>query len=149
MEGRRLVDKRLKVPHLCKCSMLLPAVRGRRGVDPPFSEGNLRRTMSEQQAQRFVQQAGYALQQVELQQALGFVDQAIALSPDNADAHLVRGVALSKLGQAAEATAALNRAIQLRPHEAKGYYNLALHYQGLGYTAEAVEMANEALKCDR
>lgn len=102
-----------------------------------------------QQAQRFIEQAMYALQQGEPQQALGFADQACAVAPYNADAQLVRGIALSQLGHASAATEALHRAIQLSPHDAKAYYNLALHYYNLGYRSEAAQMANEALRVER
>src|SRR5687767_11422678 len=105
--------------------------------------------MSQQQAQRFIEQAMYALQQGEAQQAIAFADQACALVPSSADAHLIRGIALSQAGHAAAATEALNRAIQLSPHDAKGYYNLGLHYYKLGFRSEAAHLANEALRVER
>jgi tetratricopeptide (TPR) repeat protein len=99
-----------------------------------------------QQAQRFVEQATLALQQGDAQQALTASDQAVALAPHSADAHLIRGIALSHLGQAGPATQALNQAIQLSPYDPKGYYNLGLHYFNLGFPQQAAEMARQALR---
>jgi tetratricopeptide (TPR) repeat protein len=99
-----------------------------------------------QQAQRFIEQATLALQQGDAQLALAASDQAVALAPHNADAHLIRGIALSHLGQAGPATQAFNQAIQLSPYDPKGYYNLGLHYFNLGFPHEAAEMARQALR---
>lgn len=104
--------------------------------------------MANPQAQRYAQQATYALQQGELAQALSFIEQAIGIEPASADAHVIRGVILAQLRRPDEASDAFNEAIRLAPNDPKGYYNLAVHYNGLGRTQEALDLARRALSLD-
>lgn len=104
--------------------------------------------MANPQAQRYAQQATYALQQGELAQALSFIEQAIAIDTASADSHIIRGVILAQLRQPDEAANAFAEAIRLAPNDPRGYYNLAVHYNGLGRTTEALDLARKVLTLD-
>jgi tetratricopeptide (TPR) repeat protein len=104
--------------------------------------------MSEEQARQFLEQATQSLQSGQFQQALELADQSIALRENDAEAHILRGIALSQLGQPEPATEALRRAISLAPQNPKAYYNLAVHAYSQGQKAEALEMAREAVRLD-
>jgi len=77
--------------------------------------------------------------------ALARCDQAIALAPGHARAHLTRGVALHGLGRYAEAVEAFEQALTLRPDlvEALNYRGRTLH--ALGRHADALETYEAAL----
>ena len=82
----------------------------------------------------------------EYQKALDRCDQAVALDPGHARAHLTRGLALRLLGRLEVAIAALDRALALRPGMAD-----ALNYRGqckhaLGRYAQALDDYEAALR---
>lgn len=104
--------------------------------------------MANEQAKAFVDQATQSLQNSQFQQALDLIDQAIAIDPGISDAHVLRGICLSQLGQPDAATEAFRKAIMISPYNSKAYYNLAVHYNGLGNKKEACELAREAVGVD-
>lgn len=103
--------------------------------------------MSEQ-VQQFLQQATQALQDGNAASALELVGQAIALDPQNPDAYVLRGIALSQTGNPEGATAAFLQALALNPQSPKAHYNFATHQYQLGLRREALASAEEALRLD-
>ena len=71
--------------------------------------------MSQDQVKQFIDQASQSIQSGQFEGALQLIDQALALSPNDADAHILRGICLSQTGQPIAATDAFNRAITLDP----------------------------------
>ncbi len=104
--------------------------------------------MSEEQAKPFIEQAGQSLQGGQFAQAVELLDQAIALQPENSEAFVLRGIALSQMSQPDGATEAFRRAIMLSPYNVKAYFNLSVHYYTIGEKAAAEEMAREAVRID-
>src|SRR5688572_28332388 len=104
--------------------------------------------MSEEQAKQFLDQATQSLQSGQFQQALELVDQSIALKGDDAEAHILRGIALSQTGQPDVATESFRKAISLSHNNPKAYYNLAVHLYSRGQKSESIEMAREAVRLD-
>ncbi|MCW5649705.1 MAG: tetratricopeptide repeat protein [Ramlibacter sp.] len=80
--------------------------------------------------------------------ALARCDQAIALSPGHARAHLTRGMALRMAGQFEPAIAAFEQALALKPdlYEALNYRGQCLHR--LGQYAQALATYDLALQCE-
>lgn len=104
--------------------------------------------MSEEQAKQFLDQATQSLQGGQFQQALELVDQSIALKGDDAEAYILRGIALSQTGQPDVATESFRKAISLAHNNPKAYYNLAVHLYSRGQKSESLEMAREAVRLD-
>lgn len=104
--------------------------------------------MSQEQAKAFIEQATQSIQSGQFSQALELADQAIALTPDDSEAQILRGIALSQTQRPDEASEAFRRAITLSPYNAKAYFNLAVHLYGTGQKIEALEMAREAASID-
>ncbi|MCO5295327.1 MAG: tetratricopeptide repeat protein [Fimbriimonadaceae bacterium] len=104
--------------------------------------------MSQEQAKAFIEQATQSIQSGQFAQALELADQAIALTPDDSEAQILRGIALSQTQRPDEATEAFRKAISLSPYNAKAYFNLAVHLYGTGQKVEALEMAREAASID-
>lgn len=92
--------------------------------------------------------ATLAVQTGRYSEALPLVDQALALDPNNFEAYVVRGIALSQTNQPDEATSSFLRAIELNPSTPKPFYNLAVHYYGLGRREPALDMARKANAVD-
>jgi tetratricopeptide (TPR) repeat protein len=104
--------------------------------------------VSEDQVKQFIEQATQSLQSGQFQSALEFVDQAIALNPNDSESHVLRGISLSQLNRPDEATDAFRAAILHGPYNPKAYYNLAVHYYSLGQKVQAEEMAKETIRID-
>lgn len=104
--------------------------------------------MSQDQVRQFIDQATQSIQSGQFDGALQLIDQALALSPIEADAYILRGICLSQTGQPAAATDAFNRATALDPTSAKAKYNIGVHQYALGQKLEALKSAREALNLD-
>lgn len=104
--------------------------------------------MAQEQIKQFIDQATQSIQSGQFEGGLQLLDQALALAPDDADAHLLRGICLSQTGQPVAATEAFNRAISLDPKSAKARYNLSVHQYALGQKVDALKSAREALDLD-
>lgn len=79
------------------------------------------------------------------QKAIEYLDEAIKLKPDLAEAYNIRGNADGNLGQHQRAIEDYNEAIRLRPNYAHAYYNRGLTYGNLGQHQQAIEDYNEAI----
>jgi tetratricopeptide (TPR) repeat protein len=104
--------------------------------------------MSQDQVKQFIDQASQSIQSGQFEGALQLIDQALALSPNDADAHILRGICLSQTGQPIAATDAFNRAITLDPASAKARYNMAVHLYAQGQKSEALTHARAAADLD-
>lgn len=103
--------------------------------------------MSEQ-IRALIQQANEAVRESRFDHALALADQVLALEPDQADALVIRGIALASMSSPEAATEAFQRAIAVNPRYAKAYFNLAVHWFNLGRLEEAKVMAGQALALD-
>lgn len=104
--------------------------------------------MSNEQARALLDDATLAVQTGRYGDALPLVDQALALDPDNYEAFVVRGIALSQTNKPAEATEAFRKSIALNPNVPKPHYNLAVHLYGMGQREQALEALRAALRAD-
>lgn len=104
--------------------------------------------MSEEQVKGFIDQATQSIQGGMFNQAIELADQALALQPDNADALVLRGVALSQVNQPQAATEAFQKAVLHQPTNSKAFFNLAVHYSRLGQKDLALDAAREAVRLD-
>lgn len=104
--------------------------------------------MSQEQARPVLDEATLAVQTGRFQDALPLVDQALVLDPDNYEAFVLQGIALSQTNQPEEAIKSFRRAIELNPRVPKPYYNLAVHLYGLNRKEQALEMARKANEVD-
>ncbi len=73
----------------------------------------------------------------DLAEARRLLDQALALDPNLAEAHLQKGLLLQSQGQWQESIAQLQTAIALKPEASKAHYRLALAYSHTGQRDKA------------
>jgi hypothetical protein len=104
--------------------------------------------MSDFAGKEFLDQATQSLQGGQLEQALEFAENALALAPDNPDAYVLKGIAQSQLSRPGEALESFQKAIELAPQLPKAHFNLAVHYYGLGQKSDALASADKAVECD-
>ncbi|MBI5429637.1 MAG: tetratricopeptide repeat protein [Nitrosomonadales bacterium] len=78
--------------------------------------------------------------------ALAPMQQAVALLPNDANAHNNLGATLQDLGRPEEASACLMRAIKIKPDFAQAHYNLGVCLQKLGRLGEAETSIRRALQ---
>jgi protein O-GlcNAc transferase len=78
------------------------------------------------QAEVFQQAAALARQAGNLERALAYLDQAIALSPQESRNHFLRGLTLEDLCRPDEAIASLQNAIRVKPGYAEAYNNIGI-----------------------
>lgn len=84
---------------------------------------------------------------IESKKVIEYLNNAIKLQPDYADAYINRGSAYIILGQYQLAIADINQAMRLKPDDAYYlYYNRATAYSALGLYQRAIEDYNEALR---
>ena len=70
---------------------------------------------------------------------------AVALSPQDTEAHSNLGITLKELGRLDESEASLNQAIALKPDFAEAHYNLGITLKELGRLDEAEASLNQAI----
>lgn len=104
--------------------------------------------MRNEQARTLLDDATLAVQTGRFEDALPLVEQVLTLDPNNYEAFVVRGIALSQTNKPNEATEAFRKAIELRPGVPKSHYNLALHLSELGKNEEALTHARRAMELD-
>lgn len=78
------------------------------------------------QAEALQQAVVLARQAGNLEQALAYLDQAIALSPQESRNHFLRGLTLEDLHRPDEAIASLQNAIRVKPDYAEAYNNIGI-----------------------
>lgn len=101
-----------------------------------------------QQSRTFVEHAAQSLRSGHDHEALEFAEQAIVLDPNDAEGHILRGIALAKLLRTVEATEAFQQAVRLDPLSAKAHHNLAVHLYIQGERAQAALAAREAVRLE-
>jgi len=79
-------------------------------------------------------------------QALNYLNQAIALDPDNVRAYSLRGLAYLQLNMPSEAVNDSSRAVRLRPDFEKGYLGRGHIYQNLGEYRLAIKDFTQAIR---
>jgi protein O-GlcNAc transferase len=79
------------------------------------------------------------------EEALACFDQALAVKPDDAEAHFHRGASLRQLGRHAEALASYDRALTLKPRYAEAFFNKANLLSALGRLQDAMASYDQAL----
>jgi tetratricopeptide (TPR) repeat protein len=89
-----------------------------------------------------------ALEQHALSEAIRWLQIAVRLAPDRAEAHEKLGVAIFLNGDPPTARPYLERACRLDPGSASAHLNLAAIYAELGLFSEARSQALEALRLD-
>lgn len=78
--------------------------------------------------------------------AIEYLNNAIKLQPDYAEAYIGRGFAYFSLGQHQRAIEDFNKAIRLKPDNTDAYVSRGLSYNGLGQYQRAIEDYNEAIR---
>ena len=78
--------------------------------------------------------------------AIEYLNNAIRLQPDYADAYYSRGFAYNDLGQYQSAIKDYNKAIRLKPNDAIAYSNRGKAYAKLGHKQLAIKDFNEAIR---
>ena len=78
-------------------------------------------------------------------EGINAMQKAVALSPQDPEAHSNMGVTLKELGRLDEAEASYNQAIALKPDYAEAYSNLGVTLQELGRLDEAEASYNQAI----
>ena len=79
------------------------------------------------------------------QEALGLIDQALAIQPDNAYFLSNRGNALKELGRFEDAVATFDKAIRLRPDYADAYCNRGIALHAMQAYAQAMQSHDRAV----
>jgi len=80
------------------------------------------------------------------QKAIEYLNEAIKLKPDLAEAYNNRGKAYDDLGQHEQAITDYNEAVRLKPDLADAYYNRGKAYGDLGQHEQAITDYNEAIR---
>ena len=78
--------------------------------------------------------------------AIEYLNKAIRLKPDDADAYGNRGNAYHNLGQYQRAIEDINEVLRLKPDDARAYYNRGLTYGKLNQYQKAIEDYTEAIR---
>lgn len=81
-------------------------------------------------------------------EALDHLRQAVALLPDNPDAHFYLGLTLTRLGEFQPAIAALAKTLQLDPSKRYVHYHLGLAYYQAAQYQDALEQFEQAVEVD-
>jgi len=80
------------------------------------------------------------------QKAIEYLNEAIKLKPDFAEAYNIRGNIYNRLGQYQRAIEDLNESIRLKPDFAMTYNNRGANYNNFGQYPRAIEDFNEAIR---
>jgi len=104
--------------------------------------------MANDSAQDLIAQATHSLRKGDVKSTLHYAELAIAADESKAEAHQLRGIALTKMNRAEEATISFRRATEAAPYDPKHFYNLAVNLKTRKMDEEAMAMAREALRVD-
>ena len=80
--------------------------------------------------------------------ALGYLNQAISINQENAEAYYNRGIAKMNLGQHEQAINDYNQSIKLDPNYAEAYNNRGIAKMNLGQHEQAINDYNQSIKLD-
>ncbi|HRJ28053.1 MAG TPA: tetratricopeptide repeat protein [Fimbriimonadaceae bacterium] len=89
-----------------------------------------------------------AVQSGQFTDAIRLADELLEGNPGMAEAHLVRGVALARSGQAESGLESMERSIALAPNSVGGYVQVAWQLDQMGRRPEAIQRARVALQVD-
>jgi len=78
--------------------------------------------------------------------AIDYLNKAIMLQPDHAEAYYNRGVAYDNLGQYKAAIRDYNQAIRHKPDYAEAFFNRGVIYNTIGQYQRAIDDFNEAIR---
>ncbi|MEE9913816.1 MAG: tetratricopeptide repeat protein [Deltaproteobacteria bacterium] len=87
-----------------------------------------------------------ALNYTDQKKAIGYLNNALRLQPNYADAYNDRGIAYTQLGQNEQAIKDFNEAIRLKPDNVNAYNNRGIVYFNLGQYQRTIEDSNEAIR---
>lgn len=104
--------------------------------------------MADELVRSLIAQASASIESGQYVQALDFADQALAMEPENGEAHLARAITLSRTGQNDLATAAFRAATNYWPSSGEPNYRLAMHFRANGMGRESMETARRALEIE-
>lgn len=110
---------------------------------PPTSAPAVTPTLS---SAAYVDQGMAYIEQGAYEEAVAELEKAIALDPDNADAHRNLGIAYGELNRWEESAAAYERAIEIDPDFGEAYADLTAAYFHLGRIPEALEAGEKAIE---
>jgi tetratricopeptide (TPR) repeat protein len=92
--------------------------------------------------------AGRASLELDLDDATGYLERAVELDPDDAEAWLALGNALAGQGSLQEARASLQRAVELRPDDVAALVDLGHASFAVGQAADAIGYLQRAVERD-
>ena len=78
--------------------------------------------------------------------AIGYLDEALRLKPESAEAYTNRGGAYSNLGQHSRAIQDYTQALRLKPESAEAYTNRGVAYTGLKDYSRAMQDFDQAIR---
>lgn len=82
----------------------------------------------------------------DIEKAIEYLDNAISLKPDYAEAFNNRGIAYFELGQHSRAIDDYNESIRIKPQRAESFNNRGTAYAALGEQKRAIEDYNQAIQ---
>lgn len=82
----------------------------------------------------------------DIQKVIEYLDKAINLKPDYAEAFNNRGIAFYELGQHSRAIDDYNESIRIKPQRAESFNNRGTAYAGLGEHKRSIEDYNQAIQ---
>jgi len=91
---------------------------------------------------------GYALQGVDLDQAVSAFRKAVALKPDYFLAHYALGLSLLRMGASDRAVAPLEKAVELAPTDAEAHFSYGVALQKSGRLDEAIGAFERTIALD-
>jgi tetratricopeptide (TPR) repeat protein len=94
--------------------------------------------------QPYVNLGNILMEQGQTKEAMGSLEKAVALAPNNAFCHLTLGVYYHKIGRLADAQQQLERATQLDPDNAVAHYQLGRLYKDMHATDRAQAESDRA-----
>ena len=86
------------------------------------------------------------LRRGEVTEAIGHFEQALRITPDDAEEHYSLGIALQQTGRIVDAIAQYEQALRIRPDYVKAHYSLGIALQQTGKIEDAIAHYKQALQ---
>ena len=102
----------------------------------------------EYEANSYFEKGGESIQKKDYISAIDYLEKAISLKPDYAEAYKNIGYVYNELGEYQKAIENLEKAISLKPDYAEAYCELAVCYKNLGNIEKANEYYEKACSLD-